>query len=136
MKRFFALMGAVALAAALVVPVQAKTVCIVSPDPVTLGTDPQFTVTATGGVPFESYEVTDQQQGHHKTDEARVWLGQADASGTVVATIPVDDGRVVGPGDEFALWPGDVSVKVVRYRTGGGPGGAASVIATCSFTVQ
>jgi hypothetical protein len=108
--------------------------CVVDPNPVVLGTTVSFTVTATGAVPGEYYEVTDQQKGHHKTDEARVWLGQADASGVVGAEIPVDDGRVTGD-TEFALWPGDVSVKVVRYRTGGGPGGAASQLATCGFAV-
>ena len=109
--------------------------CTVSPDPVTLGVDDHFTVTATGGTPLEYYEVTDQQAGHHKTDEARVWLGQADEFGTVTAVIGVADGRITGDGIPEALWPGDVSVKVVRYRTGGGPGGAASTLATCSFTV-
>jgi len=136
MKRLVALMTAAILAIAVTPSVAAKTTCTVTPDPVILGVDSTFTLIATGGTAFEFYEVTDQQQGHHKTDEARVWLGQADAFGTVVAMIPVDDGRIVGPGDEFALWPGAVSVKVVRYRTGGGPGGAASVIATCAFTVQ
>jgi hypothetical protein len=110
--------------------------CAVVPDPVVLGIDATFTVTATDGDPFEFYEVTDQQAGHHKTDEARVWLGQADDAGTVTATISVDDGRIVGDASPYALWPGDVAVKVVRYRTGGGPGGAASTLATCSFTVQ
>ena len=109
--------------------------CIVSPDPVTLGVDASFTVTATGGTPLEYYEVTNQQRGHHKTDEARVWLGQADEFGTVTAVIGAVDGRIYGDGLPESLWPGGVSVKVVRYRTGGGPGGAASTLATCSFTV-
>jgi hypothetical protein len=128
---------AVSLTVGTAVPViAAPNPCTVSPNPVTLGTDSSFTVTASGGVPAEFYEVTDQQKGHHKTDEARVWLGQADASGNVSATIGVDDGRIYGDASPYSLWPGDVSVKVVRYRTGGGPGGAASTLATCSFTVN
>lgn len=121
----------------LVVPVPARsaTTCTITPDPVTLGIDANFTVVATGGTPGEYYEVTDQQKGHHKTDEARVWLGAADDTGTVTALVPVDDGRVVGDLSVWSLWPGDVSVRVVRYRTGGGPGGAATTLATCSFTV-
>jgi hypothetical protein len=110
-------------------------ICTVSPDPVTLGVDTEFTVTATGGTPLEYYEVTDQQKGHHKTDEARVWLGQADEFGTVTAVVGVADGRIYGDGLPESLWPGGVSVKVVRYRTGGGQGSAASTLATCSFTV-
>jgi hypothetical protein len=110
-------------------------VCTVSPDPVSLASDTQFTVTATGGTAGEVYEVTDQQKQHHKQDEARVWSGWADDAGVVTAVVHVEDGRIVGDGSPYALWPGDVSVKVVRYRAGGGPGGAASLIATCSFTV-
>jgi hypothetical protein len=106
----------------------------VAPDPVSLAVDTQFTVTAVGATPGEFYEVTDQQKRHHKTDEARVWLGQADEFGTVTAVVGVVDGRVYW-GTGLELWPGDVSVKVVRYRTGGGPGGAASLLATCGFTV-
>jgi hypothetical protein len=131
-----ALFAAIVLAMALASPVNATSACQVTPDPVVLGTDISFTLTASGGIPAAYYEVTDQQKQHHKTDEARVWLGQADASGTVTAVVGVDDGRITGSGDPYALWPGDVSVKVVLYRTGGGPGGAASLLATCSFTVQ
>jgi hypothetical protein len=110
--------------------------CVVTPDPVRLGTDTSFTVTASGATPFAYYEVTDAQKGHHKTDEDRVWLGEADASGTIVATVAVVDGRTAGPGDVLSLWPGDVSVKVIGYHQGGGPGsGGASVLATCGFTV-
>lgn len=108
--------------------------CTVTPNPVVLGVDQTFTVTATGGVPGEFYEVTDQQSGHHKTDEARVWLGAADEFGTVTAEVPVGDGRF-SDARPYALWPGSVSVKVVRYRTGGGPGGSASTLATCGFNV-
>ena len=112
------------------------TACSVTPNPVSLSTDTQFTVTASGAVPGDYYEVTDQQQGHHKTDEDRVWLGRADTNGAVTATVPVDDGRVVGAGDIYALWPGDVSVKVIHYQQGGSGGNkGASILAACGFTV-
>jgi hypothetical protein len=108
--------------------------CVVVPNPVTLGVDTEYTVTATGGVPLETYEVTLRQKHHLITDEARVWLGQADDTGTVTATIGVSDGRIYGM-VTGALWPGEPTLNVVRYRTGGGPGGAASKLATCSFVV-
>jgi hypothetical protein len=106
--------------------------CVVIPNPVTLGVDTEYTVTATGGVPLETYEVTLRQKHHLITDEARVWLGQADSAGVVRAVIPVVN-QVEG--SEFSLWPGEPTLNVVRYRTGGGPGGAASKIASCSFVV-
>jgi hypothetical protein len=108
--------------------------CTATPDPLTLGVDQFFTVTATGATPGQAYEVTDQQPGHHKTDEARVWLGYPDDAGTISAVIPALDGRIYPDAWPYALWPGDITVKVVRYRTGGGPGGAASLLAVCSFT--
>lgn len=138
MRRLLAIALGLALSVVLVAPVLAAKAapCSVSPDPLTLGVDDHFTVTATGGTPGEFYEVTDQQAGHHKTDEARVWLGAADEFGTVTADIGVNDGRIYGDaGMPYSLWPGNVSVKVVRYRTGGGPGGAASTLASCGFTV-
>jgi hypothetical protein len=106
--------------------------CIVVPNPVVLGVDTQYTVTATGGVPLETYEVTLRQKHHLITDEARIWLGQADADGVVTAIVPVDN-QVEG--SLYSLWPGEPTLNVVRSRAGGGPGGAASKIATCSFVV-
>lgn len=113
----------------------AGTACTVTPNPVVLGTDAQFTVSASGAIPGVYYEVTDQQKGHHKTDEARVWVGAADDTGNLTAVIPAHDGSVNGDGDPYSLWPGDVSVKVVRWRAGGSPGGGQILLSTCSFTV-
>jgi hypothetical protein len=112
--------------------------CIVTPNPVSLATadgTAAFNVYATGGTPGDYYEVAFQQQGHRKQDEARSWLGAADESGNVSADIVYVDGRLSPFDREHALWPGDASVKVTRYRTGGGPGGAASLLATCTFEV-
>jgi len=112
----------------------ARGVCTVTPSPVSIAGG-SFTVTASFAVPSEFYEITDQQKGHHKTDEARVWLGQADANGNVSADIPTEDGRIYGDGTPYALWPGDLSIKIVRYRTGGGGNTKASLLATCTTTV-
>jgi hypothetical protein len=112
--------------------------CVVTPDPVSLATADGtaiLNVYATGGTPGDFYEVAFQQSGHHKTDEARSWLGAADEFGNVSADIVYVDGRLSPYDRDHALWPGDATVKVTRYRTGGGPGGAASLLATCSFTV-
>ncbi len=59
-------------------------------------------------------------------------LVQADAQGVVQNTFTAYPWV---SGDKSGLLEGDASVKVVRYRTGGGPGGAASTLATCGFTV-
>ena len=130
-----ALRIAVVLAALLVVSgAQAgkRPPCTVVPDPVSISSGEQYTITATGGTPLEYYEVIISQRHDGVTDEGRDWLGQADASGTVSATLtayPWVDG------DKSGLLVGDAKVSVVRYRTGGGPGSAASTLATCSFTV-
>jgi hypothetical protein len=128
--------GLCALALVVVLPSQASTnPCVVTPNPLSLATDTQFTVTASGAIPLESYEVTDQQTGHHKTDEDRVWLGQADSNGQIVAVVPAGDGRT-GSGSPYALWPGDVKVTVIHYHQGGKISSkGASVLATCAFTV-
>jgi hypothetical protein len=108
--------------------------CVVTPDPVSLSADSTFTVTATG-LPNVLYEVTDQQTHHHKTDEARVWLGYADDAGNISAVIDVIDGRTTNVRE--AMWPGDVSVKVLRWKAGGGTssGSGAVLLTTCGFTV-
>jgi hypothetical protein len=109
------------------------TTCVVTPDPVLLSKAPgTYHVNATGGVPGEYYEVTLFQKHNPINDERRVWLGQADELGNVEADVPYLD-RVIG--SNYSLWPGEARLEVVRYRTGGGPGGAASKIATCTFRV-
>ncbi len=113
----------------------AGTACSVAPDPLSLVVETQFTVTAAGAIPFDYYEVTDQQQGHHKTDEDRVWLGQADTNGNIDATIHVDNG-LIGASGTYALWPGGVSVKVIHYQQGGKTiSKGASILAFCTFSV-
>ena len=110
----------------------ASTTCTMVPDPVSISSGQQYTITATGGVPLEYYEVIISQKHDGVQDEGRDWLGYADASGTVTATLtayPWVDG------DNSGLLVGSASVNVSRYRTGGGPGGGASTIARCSFTV-
>lgn len=130
---------AIAAQLAVVSPAGAAGVCTVTPDPVTLGVDQYYIVTATGGLSGGLYEVDLPDpggRGHHNTDESRVWLGYADESGVVTAVIGVDDGRVVGEGSSLSLWPGTATVKVQRYRTGGGSPGIGSVLlASCSFEV-
>lgn len=122
------------VALVLVLPAQAgkRPSCTVVPNPVSISAADEYTITATGGVPDEFYEVIVSQRQDGVTDEGRDWLGQADASGTVSATLtafPWVDGNPSG------LLVGDAKVNVVRYRTGGGPGGAASSLATCAFSV-
>jgi hypothetical protein len=114
--------------------------CVVTPDPVVLpGTsDPgTYHVDATGGIPLELYEVIVQQSGHHRTDEAgTVARAYADEFGNVSIDAGYFDGRYVGDGATGALWPGNASMVIRRYRTGGGSGGGqAGIIAKCSFTV-
>lgn len=119
--------------ALLFVPVAAagpRTVCIVTPDPVSISSGEQYTISATGGDPLEWYEVIVRQLHDSDTDERRDWLGQADDQGNVVATLAAHPPAYPGDG----LLVGDAKVTVTRYRTGGGPGGAASTIATCSFS--
>jgi hypothetical protein len=119
----------------------AKGVCTVNPNPISLSAiDPAIgygtiNVDAVGGVPGELYELAFQQKGHHKTDEARSWLGYADDAGNVFADLAYSDGRVNPLDRDHAMWPGDVSFKFTRYRTGGAPGGAASLLAICTATV-
>ena len=115
-------------------PAQAgkRSACTVTPNPVSISTSGTYTIVATGGVPFEYYEVIISQKFDMVTDEGRDWLGQADASGTVTATLtayPWVDG------DKSGLLVGSAKVNVSRYRTGGGPGGAASTISSCTFQV-
>ena len=113
-----------------------KQLCGVAPNPVSLAADSSFTVTATGAIAGDSYEVTDQQQGHQKTDEDRVWLGTADFNGNIAASVPVVDGRTTLTWRPYGLWPGDVSVKVIHYQQGGsGFNKGAAILASCSFTV-
>ncbi len=132
-----AALAAAVIAALLPVFSYANSACAVTPNPVSLATDTQFTVTASGATPFDSYEVTDQQQGHHKQDEDRVWLGSADAAGNITANVPVQNGALLGGGwKPYGLWPGDVSVKVIHYQQGGsGSNKGAAILAACSFTV-
>jgi hypothetical protein len=132
---FVSLLVAVALSAPLAASSAKAPPCVVTPNPLSLSNDPSWFVSAAGATPLDYYEVTKQQKGHHVPDEGRVWLGQADEGGNILAEIGTVDGRLVGDGVKEALWPGDVSVKVVRYRAGGGPGGAASLLATCGFQV-
>lgn len=123
-------------AAVLIVPAAAggpRTACTVTPDPVSISSGEQYTVFAAGGVPLEWYEVIVRQRGDGCTDECRDWLGQADDFGNVTASFAAY-AFVVGDGFH-GLLVGDAKVSVVRYRTGGGPGGGASTIATCAFTV-
>lgn len=117
----------------LATPAYAKAApCVVTPNPVSLSADTSFTVTATG-LPNVLYEVTDQQVHHHKTDEARVWLGYADEFGNISAVIDVIDGRTTNLRE--AMWPGDVTVKVLRWKAGGSAGSGAVLLTTCGFTV-
>jgi hypothetical protein len=111
-----------------------RSVCTVVPDPVSISSGEQYTITATGGIPFEYYEVIISQKHDGVTDEGRDWLGQADASGTVTATLTASP-KVAG--DPTGLLVGDAKVNVSRYRTGGmsGGSGAASTISSCTFTV-
>ena len=113
-----------------------QTTCGLSPNPVSLTTDSQFVVAAGGGIPSDFYEVTEHQAGHTFTDEDRVWLGQADASGTVTAQIGVADGRIETVPQLGALWPGTATVKVIHYQQGGkNTSKGASILATCALTV-
>lgn len=107
--------------------------CTVVPDPVSISAADHYTVTAVGGTPGELYEVIISQKHDGVTDEGRDWLGYADANGTVTADF------VAYPkyeGDPSGLLVGSASVTVVRARAGGGPGGAASTLARCGFTVS
>lgn len=106
--------------------------CTVTPNPVSISATGTYTVTSTGGIPAEFYEVIVSQKHDGVTDEGRDWLGQADAEGTVTATL---DAHPWTTDDHTGLLVGDASVSVVRYRTGGGPGGAASKLASCKFAV-
>ncbi len=126
------LIGLVLLIFALPAQAGKRPPCTVTPDPVSISTTPNYTIVATGGVPNEQYEVIISQRHDAVTDEGRDWSGPADENGTVTATLitePWADGYNSG------LLVGAASVKVSRYRAGGGPGGAASTIASCTFTV-
>jgi len=125
-----------AVIAALIVaaPVSAgkRSTCTVVPDPVSISVADLYTVTATGGVPGVDYEIIISQRHDGVTDEGRDALVAADAFGVVTWTFtayPKIDG------DPSGLLVGDAKVDVSRNRTGGGPGGAASTIASCTFTV-
>lgn len=123
------------LAALLLVPAAGagrQSTCTVDPDPVSISSGVTYTITGTGGVPFEFYEVIISQKHDGVTDEGRDWLGQADENGTVVASLVAFPWTA---GLKSGLLVGDASVKISRYRTGGGPGGAASTISSCRFTV-
>lgn len=120
--------------AIMAIPAQAgkRAPCTVVPDPVSISAQTPYTITATGGTPLEFYEVIIRQIQDGATDERRDALVQADASGLVQTSF------IAGPlvaGVPGGLLVEGAKVNVVRYRTGGGPGGAASTLATCSFTV-
>jgi len=121
------------VALVLALPAQAgkRAPCTVSPDPVSISAGTQYTVTATGGTSAEFYEIIIRQRHDGDTDERRDALVQADAGGIVQYTFTA---YPLVPGDFGGLLVDDAKVNVVRYRTGGGSGGAASTLATCSFT--
>lgn len=124
----------IALFAICALPAQAgkRSTCTVVPNPVSISSGEQYTITATGGVPLEYYEVIISQRFDGVTDEGRDWLGQADANGTVTAMLTAYP-KVVG--DPTGLLVGQAKVNVSRYRTGGASGGGASTIASCTLTV-
>lgn len=132
MKRI--ILAALAVFAIVALPAQAgkRSPCTVVPDPVSISAHTLYTVTATGGTPGTYYEIIISQRHDGVTDEGRDALVQADGGGAVAYTFtayPWVDGSKSG------LLVGDAKVSVVRYRTGGGSGGAASTLETCTFTV-
>ena len=114
-----------------------RTTCMIFPDPVSLSVTPSWTVTATGGGAGVLYEVQLRQNGVPRPDEGTtIRRVVADDGGVVAATFETLDYRVVGLSNFWAtLIPGTAKVTIKAYRTGGGPGGAASTLASCSFTV-
>lgn len=106
--------------------------CTVVPDPVSLSQTTTYTISATGGMPLEWYEIIISQRFDGVTDEGRDALVQADETGFVAYTFLVYPWVA---GNPSGLLVGDARVAVSRYRTGGGPGGKASTIARCTFEV-
>jgi hypothetical protein len=111
--------------------------CVVTPDPVSLSLDSSWTVTAQNGTPGALYEVLLQEGGVPRQDEGttidRVY---ADDVGTVTDTFQTLDYRLSGLSNFYpSLIPGTAKLKVRAYRTGGGTGGKADLLATCSFGV-